>query len=368
LQDPADAHLSADEIIDLVDNGIDALERMEMIEAHLQLCEFCRSRIAAVRKRDDQLRHLPEGRLTSSGPDCPTSEAWLELACGLLPDEEVERLLSHASSCDQCGRRLSHALVIADHRATPGEEQVLRNFEWGRDRSSSFATKLKRQSGGLPNWNELKIWAVAAGVIIAAAAGAWLVQGSRKSSPDQLIAQAYTEERTLALRIEGASYGPMKQRRGPGQSKVNRPYSLVKAESDVSRELLLHPDSVQLLQARGRIDLLDWDCADAISVFKNALRERSVVSSLQTDLASAYFECAEVQSQDSDYGLALNLLSQVLRKNPQDSIALFNRAIVYERMGQPHEAIADWERYVRLDPKSIWAVEARDALQRLTAR
>jgi len=40
-------------------------------------------------------------------------------------------------------------------------------------------------------------------------------------------------------------------------------------------------------------------------------------------------------------------------------VALFNRALVYERMKKPGDASADWERYLELDPDGEWAAEAR---------
>jgi tetratricopeptide (TPR) repeat protein len=85
--------------------------------------------------------------------------------------------------------------------------------------------------------------------------------------------------------------------------------------------------------------------------------------SVLIDLASAYFQSAEAnQHRASDYATAIELLDQALKSTPDDPVALFNRAIVFERMGLGDRAIEDWQHYLKVDPDSGWASEARNRL------
>jgi regulator of sirC expression with transglutaminase-like and TPR domain len=92
-------------------------------------------------------------------------------------------------------------------------------------------------------------------------------------------------------------------------------------------------------------------------------------TSIKIDLATAYFERAGADptptQQAADCAQALQSLNNVLSKNPNDLIARFNRASVYERQKKYAEAIADWQRYLQLDPSGQWAESARKQLRQL---
>ena len=84
-----------------------------------------------------------------------------------------------------------------------------------------------------------------------------------------------------------------------------------------------------------------------------------------TDAASAYFQRGDLADRAGDFGKAIELLSRVLAKKPDDPIARFNRALVNERMFLFRQAVADWEYYLRLDPNGAWAIEAKQHLSNL---
>jgi CHAT domain-containing protein len=86
---------------------------------------------------------------------------------------------------------------------------------------------------------------------------------------------------------------------------------------------------------------------------------------LLTDLASAYVQRADSSDRAVDYGNAVEALGKALTKSPDDPVALFNRAIVSERLLLYAQAIADWEHYLKVDSHSGWAEEARQRLARL---
>jgi tetratricopeptide (TPR) repeat protein len=79
-------------------------------------------------------------------------------------------------------------------------------------------------------------------------------------------------------------------------------------------------------------------------------------------LASAYFERAQIIDRPQDYGKAIDLLGKALSKTPDDPIALYNRALVSEKMFLFHQAVDDWTRYLQIDPTGEWAKEATSHL------
>ena len=112
----------------------------------------------------------------------------------------------------------------------------------------------------------------------------------------------------------------------------------------------------------GRANLLAWDYDAAIGSLERALQLQPSSPSLMTDLASAHFERAEANHNAAGYGAAADLLSRALKAAPDDPVALFNRAIVYERMRLYDQSIEDWQRYLRADSGSSWTPEARKRL------
>src|SRR5262249_34410872 len=59
----------------------------------------------------------------------------------------------------------------------------------------------------------------------------------------------------------------------------------------------------------------------------------------------------------------IDTLWRYLRAKPDSPVALFNRAVVYERMFLFDDAVKDWEHYLKLDPSGGWAQEARGRKQ-----
>ncbi|HYM74902.1 MAG TPA: hypothetical protein VE377_02900 [Candidatus Dormibacteraeota bacterium] len=183
------------------------------------------------------------------------------------------------------------------------------------------------------------------------------------SSTNQLIAQAYTEQRPFEWRFPDARYGPVRQRRGAPDPRMDESPALLEAESSIAHALAKHPDDPGWLQAKARTELLEGNYGVAIEALTRAESSSSADESLQLDLAIAYGERARSQtnrsSQFADYDRALQLLNQILARNPNNEVALFNRAVVNEQMNKRAEAVSDWERYLKLDSEGAWVDEAK---------
>src|SRR5262249_42737850 len=115
-------------------------------------------------------------------------------------------------------------------------------------------------------------------------------------------------------------------------------------------------------QAKARADLLKWSYDAAIAALERARKIQPASPSLLTDLASAYFERAEAEHRGGQYAAALALLDKALDAQPNDPVALFNRAILHDRMRLYDRSIADWQRYLRVDPAGSWTSEAKKRL------
>lgn len=203
-------------------------------------------------------------------------------------------------------------------------------------------------------------------LVIAAAAAAlfaafvWsFCARSPAESVNRLIAQAYTEHRTVEIRIQGAAYAPLSIERGSTGASIDHSAALLQAALSIRKHLGKNRNDPKWLQAKARVDLLDGKYDDAIHSLRQALEVAPESPSLQIDLASGFFERAQSFPRPLDYGDAIEYLGEVLAKTPDDQIALFNRAMACEKAFLYIQAINDWEHYLRLDPDSLWAIEAR---------
>ena len=126
----ANEHLSSQEIEELTnlddaspEGPSDDAARQDAMR-HLEACAVCRSRMLGL---EPGVIIPPEtGPRT---PECPPEQKWLELAAGLLPSAESDRLLGHAETCGHCGRLLKIAIEDLALDLTPEEEAELNRLE-----------------------------------------------------------------------------------------------------------------------------------------------------------------------------------------------------------------------------------------------
>jgi CHAT domain-containing protein/cytochrome c-type biogenesis protein CcmH/NrfG len=304
---------------------------------------------------------------------CPEPSRFRELAAGLVSDPEAGALHEHSVRCDACVALLRMAVEDLVVEATEEEIQDVSRLrtaspEWQR----ALATRLvATPAASIPHGRvrsrsrSVAFFAVATAALLALLlpAGAWVVLRSRAPSLDRLLADAYSERRTIELRAPGAEYAPMRGQREPGGSALAKPASLLRAEYLIKDQLERNPDDAALLAARGRAALLEWSYEEAIVSFQESLDILPEQADVLRDLATAYFERAEVEKRPTDYGQTIEYLGRALARAPNDTVALFNRAIASERLFAYAQAIADWETYLRLDPDGEWADEARSRLE-----
>ena len=350
---------------------------------HIEICDACRG-VAQLNQAATRILHqLKVPGVATPRADCPSVSEWPLVVVGQVESEKAGEYVRHAAECDYCGPLMRQAIVDFDDEFTRQEEEMISQLKssdpaWQKRFARELAAQSPLQVG--PSKGSAKVlrgrwmtfskwqpWAVGAAAAIVAGVMLFpLVSKYFSETPDKLLAQAYSERRNLELRFEGAQHGPVHiERATGGDSRLSRPPALLEAEALIARGLQKEPDSPFWLQAKGRADLLEGNYEAAIQSFQKALEVEADSVSLQTDLASAYFQRAERADRASDYGKAIELLSKVLAKNPDDPIARFNRALINEKMFLYRQALEDWEHYLRLDTNGEWANEANQHLNNL---
>ena len=398
------SHLSLDELAALAEEmeaapqgaSASAGSGRDQAKAHADRCSVCGPRLRKHLSVQASLRSMVRAVASVRKLDCPPEATWTTVAAGVASADESQVLLEHASRCDYCGPLLRAATEDLNPEISAEEQEFIRQLpsaraEWQRDLARKMAdaetaaggedvvsvnatepqaegqkvrpsASPSRSGWRFASWN---LWAapLTAAAVVAIAAAIWVERQSPSlSSTNQLIAQAYSEQRPIELRFPGASYGPVRQERGvsgPNRSRMDEPPELLQAETQIARGLARHPQDAGWLQAKARADLFEGSYQSAIELLQQAEPARPEDASLKIDLATAYYERAGTRSDPAeraaDYELALQALNSVLSSNPNDLVALFNRAVVRQRLRRYSEAIADWERYLQIEPAGQWA-------------
>ncbi|HEX7154215.1 MAG TPA: CHAT domain-containing protein [Thermoanaerobaculia bacterium] len=108
----------------------------------------------------------------------------------------------------------------------------------------------------------------------------------------------------------------------------------------------------------GVAQLLKGETRDATATLL-AAAEASNQPALWSDLAVAYYETSLRHDAPQLLADALMAADRALALDPRLHAALFNRALILERLGLRDLAREAWERYAAADPASDWAAEAR---------
>jgi CHAT domain-containing protein len=362
----------------------------ENAQKHLGACEICQVRVNAEKAAMERLAQLKNSASQTKGPQCPPDETWLDIAGGRLgTSHDIDSYLTHAACCDHCGPLLRYAVEDLKTDLTPQEEIQIAALpssiaEWQSSLASRMlqlnrtepvgnpSVRLERRSPSSRWLFSGTIWSFAYAVLAVtlAAAAIWVWRSYRPTPPSvgnglplvsNLLAQAYSEQRTLPLRFPDATHTSLVPTRGNGESDLDRPLALLQAEMAIKENLQKHPDDPRWLDARGRAELLKWNSPSAIKTLERAHALDSESIAIRMDLAMAYFE-SERQKGGSGYARSIDLMQQIVDETPNDAVARFNLALVCQFSQNYSCAKANWTSYLRLEPSGEWANEARDYL------
>ncbi len=380
MESNANKHVGAEELARLLEEArihAEGARNAVVLAPHLADCESCREQFEELASLDRQLLSVRPAKSEPRAVECPDTEVWRQIAGAPTPPAQTLVYVEHASRCNHCGPLLRESVAefVELHReVTDAERRHLATLESSRP---EWQQKLAQRISGTPSsapgraaatgrswWQTWRVPRLAmAGVSLLAVVGvgSWVIMRQRtQPAAADLLARAYTEKRTMELRIGGAGYAPLRVSRGPAASFTSRPAALLKAEALIGSQLESHPSDPAWLQSQAQADLLEGKYDAAVEALRHALELEPHSPAILTDLATAYFQRAQQEDRKEDFGAAYEYLSQAVRLRPDDLIALFNRAIVSEHQFLYQQALDDWEHYLRLDPGSQWVDEARN--------
>ena len=352
------------------------------LEAHLADCESCLGRVLDAERirlgllEGDRMRETPY-------PGCPAEETLQELAAGIGPSEMVEATTEHAAHCDYCGPVLSRYMREFSDSLEAEDTALLAQLEsskpgWQKKFVRQYVVADKpKQSWSLfaGFWPKM----ATAGAGVAAVAVAFGLYGFFRhddlSQAQSLVANAYSERRTIEMRLSDVPYAPysplpVQRSADNGAALAFQRPSLLRAGAAVGDKLRSGDNlDPRWLQIKARIDLLESTPAsatDAQGVLEKAHSQGLDSPSLDIDEAASSFERANSDG-NPDLLPAINLLRKALddpRMSKQEQmVALFDLGIAYQKSKMYEMAVQTWERYLQLDSSSAWAKEAQDRLE-----
>jgi CHAT domain-containing protein/tetratricopeptide (TPR) repeat protein len=379
---PLDRHLDGDELDALVslqavgvaDGGCLSEDALREAQHHVESCRDCDRKLQMHRSVQSEISQQPTSGNAAKGPNCLDEKTWVNVAAGLVSEADARERLKHAAQCGHCGPLLKAASRSLSDEATTDEEALLADLgsarpDWQAQMAQALrhAGEARKAAERAPSfWKGPFYWprpAFAAAAFAVLVAAVWIgVRTLRPPSAENLLAKAYSERRTMEVRIPGAKYAPMRVERSDLGSSFDKPQSLLKAEALISEGLEKQPNNPAWLEAKARAEMLDGTYDDAIKTLQRGLESRPDSPDLLTDLGSAYYLRAKSADRPIDYSNAIDALGKALAKRPDNTIALFNRALACEQMFLYTQSVDDWEQYLRLDPQGDWANEARRRL------
>ena len=282
----------------------------------------------------------------------PSDETLAAYIDGRLDKKTRRRVVEHIEQCEEC-----YAVVVsaAEFRDREGLTPPARS---PRSRLMLVAA------------------AIMVAVLVAVAAGVVAFRHGNASGT-ALLAQSVGAHRYIEPRLAGFPYQPLQATRGTQELTRNpENWRLVAAGARVQEEAVKRR-TPETLHALGVSHLLYGNLDDAVKKLGEALEMESGASNVRDalakahdvglliDLAAAYETRAAQTSNQRDRYTAEEVIARTLKLAPRSPEVLWNHALVIEGLHLREDAAAAWEAYLRVDPSSRWALEAREHLRHL---
>jgi tetratricopeptide (TPR) repeat protein len=160
--------------------------------------------------------------------------------------------------------------------------------------------------------------------------------------------------RTCEFRFTGLDYAPYRLR-GNDTSAYKKRFS---EANDLAAQTVVKYPTPAARHVLGSILTAEADYDRAVAELKTASKEAPDDAAILSDLAVALALKGETAA-------AIEALNRALEIEPGRIEALFNRALLNQRLKQYDAALADWKNYLAADPSSPWANEAQRNLSSL---
>jgi CHAT domain-containing protein/Tfp pilus assembly protein PilF len=318
---------------------------------------------------DEQMRQIEEKLLTD--------DSFAE-SLSIVEDELIEDYLDENLSGDE---RSSFENVARLSDEIRHKINLIRNLR--RYSAVNFQTEVaepsKRRSWlDGSNWFARPLPWVAAAAVALLALGTFVWWRSADASDIRAgiseLRAAYKGKRPTESRTSADfDYAPRLVTRGPESKSPADPDALRKANVSLLSASVSDPESAEAHHALGLFHLAQGEIDKALGEFNQAVRlSAQPDAKLQTDLGSALYEKAEALNARGanaealqNYALALDATDRALAIDDSGKEALFNRALILQKMGHVNKAQEAWNRFLQKDSTSGWADEARENLENL---
>jgi hypothetical protein len=356
------------------------------MEAHLEDCADCRNRVLEHQRArfallaNDSVKAVPTG-------GCVSEDELRKLAAGVIAPEQALTMTHHVAQCEHCAPILR--AFAEDFSDDLSPEEIKSENEMLAQLKSSSAKWQKHVAGQAQRANRSRAsnslgltsepltprpggwslrWilvpaAVAATALIAF--GIWYANHDTPEKVEKLLAQAYTEQRTMEYRWPGAEWGPVRVTRGAGQSHLSRPAAQLEAEKILAEHQSGDAADPDWRTAKAEAELLDNNPEAAIADLNQAAAVNAGSIKSETLLAIAYAQKSDQMDDRTSREKALEILTRLMNRksNGERRVLLYNRAIVYEHLGQPDKALADRMELAKWENHGAWADEARKKIE-----
>ena len=225
------------------------------------------------------------------------------------------------------------------------------------------ALKERQQAATAKRWLPSRELRIAASILIVVglAFGVWWARKGGESELDKglrALQTAYGEQRPIQARISALPYSHFSSIRG-SEADDRTKDELRRAELHLAQAVKDKP-TPEAHHALGKVYLAQGKFDQAISEFEQSLSGSRNQAQVYNDLGVAWMEKGE-------FNRSLDSFNRALQLDGNLPDALFNRALCYEKQSRLTEAKADWTEYLKRDPSSQWADEARQHLNTSSA-
>ncbi len=273
---------------------------------------------------------------------CLAAETLAAFAEGKLARHEMAPALAHLDRCAACRAALAAANELLPRPAA--------------------------DAARLPPWWLLAAAAALALCLLAVPLARWFGWPGAPPPTARLVELAPRTARLVEPRLAGGF--PWAPYRGPARSTEASGDARQLRLAGAAGELVERADrdrSPAAQRAAGAALLLVEQPLAAVERLRAATARAPVDAAAWSDLAAAEYAAALRLGRASLYPQALAAADRALQAEPALPEALFNRALVLERLGLAAAAREAWESYLKVDPSSPWAAEARERAARLPA-
>lgn len=319
----------------------------------------------------------------SGGLDPETLAAYVE---GQLPPEERAKVEAEIAADPETYEWLVHVLRVSEATGhveqTPEPVATQEEPAWNLTADGRFPIEVPQPAPSPTPARVLPFFArpgvrAALGTLLTAAAVVLVVrmqpawwQRLTGSDVDPRVASlvaAVGEARYIEGRLTGGfKYGPLRSvTRGPGDLS-NQNLALLAAAGELQKKAQADP-SAENLHAWGVAQLLRGDYDAGIATLESVASRQQADATVFSDLASAFLARHETNGSESDLLRARRAADLAVSRNPRMPEALFNRALVLERLGDA-AATEAWTSVLAAERRGGFRAEAERHLQALIGR